>query len=71
MSETAARNALKELLEEFSTGVDDIKKRCNTNDEQLAVNKTQLEKHELLLKNVKEKADLVKDFDKRLIKVET
>lgn len=57
LSETAARKALKELLEEFTTGVEDVRKRCGSNDEKLALNKVTIERHDHLLKKVEEKAD--------------
>jgi wobble nucleotide-excising tRNase len=71
LSETAARKALKELLEEFTTGVEDVRKRCGSNDEKLALNKATIERHDHLLKKVEEKADAVDTFHKRLLACET
>ena len=66
INETAARKVLKELLGEFSTGVEDVRTRCVANDEKLKNHKVSLEKHDGLIKKVQAKAEAVDKFNKRL-----
>lgn len=70
INETAARRVLKELLAEFTAGVEDVRKRCVANDEKLRLNKTSLEQHDTLIKKTQEKADAVDSFHKRLLNCE-
>jgi chromosome segregation ATPase len=61
---------LKELLAEFTTGVEDVRKRSIANAEKLAHNKATLEKHDVLITKIGDKADTVDTFHKRLLAAE-
>ena len=67
MTETAARKALKELLDEFREGVDDVRRKCKNNEEKQMQNKSSIEKHDMLIIKIEEKADTVSTFNKRLL----
>ena len=45
--ETSSRKVLKELLLEFQSGIEDVKKRCNQNEEQIKANRGRLDKNDL------------------------
>lgn len=52
INETAARRVLKELLAEFTTAAEDVRKRTTANEDKLKVDKAKLEKHEALIKKI-------------------
>lgn len=69
--ETASRRVLKELLEEFHLGIEDIKKRCNSNEENIRVNKGRLDKNDLQMKKLQVQAQSVETFNKRVTTAES
>ncbi len=70
INETAARKALKDLLSEFTTTVQEIRSFQSANEENIKQNRTRLDKNDLQMKNLAIKAESVETFHKRMTAVE-
>jgi polyhydroxyalkanoate synthesis regulator phasin len=69
-TETSSRRVLKELLGEFSTTANDLTTKFATNQDQTKNVKQKVENLDVIVKGMKENIKFVKEFEKRVTKLE-